>query len=230
MTHAHLTVAEIEKLLEWPRDVIRDAKGIDKGSLAYACYQAAEKAVTALKQRRLVTRERLAEWRFLRSGYRNSKAEPMTWAEAKADGVAEEHLEWADALLSADLGFKVVSEEEIAVILEKQFRHDVGGHDEGSLSTCITAARAILRLFDGRREAGAAQMTDRMKALEALFDWAIDIAFNAQDVGGGELQEKALELGLLETEPYDPDEHGSKPAHDWGLSKGDLMYRKEQPK
>lgn len=80
-------------------------KAADKG-LAYNVEKFADAVVAALlKQRRLVTRERIVQ----------------TYNEWRAYGKGDDPEELADALLSADLGFKVVSRADVKLALDDKF-------------------------------------------------------------------------------------------------------------
>jgi hypothetical protein len=59
------------------------------------------------------------------------------------------------------------------------------------------------------------------KACAEFVQWALsEGSWNGCDLDGGSIQEKAIALGLLKVEPYDPDKHGEsefdvEPGDDW---------------
>lgn len=59
------------------------------------------------------------------------------------------------------------------------------------------------------------------KACAEFVQWALDEgSWYGCDLDGGAIQEKALSLGLLKVEPYDPAKHGeseydAEPGDDW---------------
>lgn len=55
---------------------------------------------------------------------------------------------------------------------------------------------------------GVSEASCRPEALEALWSWLKEQTHGACDIDGGDLQEKAIELGLWVIEPYDPAVHG----------------------
>jgi len=60
-----------------------------------------------------------------------------------------------------------------------------------------------------RLEAEAALKTQAGVAVKEFARWVIQNAcFEASDLDGGDVQDKALALGLLREEPYDPERHG----------------------
>jgi hypothetical protein len=63
-------------------------------------------------------------------------------------------------------------------------------------------------------------------SLAQFFDWAIKASWDGKNLDGGEVQEKALELGLIQCVPYSYDSHGPRGRHDFGLDDGDNWYIK----
>lgn len=59
------------------------------------------------------------------------------------------------------------------------------------------------------------------KQCAEFVQWALDEgSWHGCDLDGGSIQEKALALGLLKVEPYDPEKHGESeydadPGDDW---------------
>lgn len=105
-----------------------------------------------LKQRPLVTRERLAKW-FQGSVYGENWNSVLEEWEPPSDKVAGE---FADALLSADLGFKVVSYEDAYAAIYRELENltmrdevkEWGAVHRADLPCVVShAARAILRLI-----------------------------------------------------------------------------------
>ena len=78
-----------------------------------------------------------------------------------------------------------------------------------------------------RLEAEVALETQASVAVKEFARWVIQNAcFEASDLDGGEVQEKALALGLLREEPYDPEIHGEpSAAHDFcDIARGEPWF------
>lgn len=66
---------------------------------------------------------------------------------------------------------------------------------------------------------------DQNKALREFFRWAIrEGTWEGVELDGAAIQDKALELGLIVGEPYDPAKHGEQPNVDWDIEPGDNWY------
>jgi hypothetical protein len=54
----------------------------------------------------------------------------------------------------------------------------------------------------------AMTMQDEYASLLIFFNWAMQESFEGNDLCGGDIQAKAVSLGLASYEPYDPRKHG----------------------
>ena len=66
----------------------------------------------------------------------------------------------------------------------------------------------------------------RIEALEKFFEFAMDCAFEGCDLGGNDIQDMAIELGLAKVVPYNPEIHNEDAATEPGepfivLTRGD---------
>ncbi len=64
-------------------------------------------------------------------------------------------------------------------------------------------------------------MSDRLQKLEALWAWLRGGPDDIADIDRGDLQDKAIELGLLREVPYDPAIHGKYAEYEFDLKAGD---------
>lgn len=77
-----------------------------------------------------------------------------------------------------------------------------------------TRACEVLHAAEAARKAAENRMaelkTDTPR-LRKFFTWAMTTGpFDGCDLDGSDIQDKAVELGLARTEPYDPAKHGEK--------------------
>lgn len=63
--------------------------------------------------------------------------------------------------------------------------------------------------------------SDMTDATKKFTEWAIRASWEGGTLDGGDIQDKAVELGLLVEVTYDPDEHG---PNDCDAEKGDPWY------
>lgn len=74
---------------------------------------------------------------------------------------------------------------------------------------------------------GEVSFTPELSAkLLSFFQWAAEGFWDegACEINGGDFQDKAEALGLIVEVPYDPAEHGSFGADEYGLSPGDSWF------
>ena len=76
-----------------------------------------------------------------------------------------------------------------------------------------------------RLEAESALKTQAGVAVKEFARWVIQNAcFEASDLDGGDVQDKALALGLLREEPYDPERHGDPCRWSEYVSRGEPWF------
>lgn len=62
-------------------------------------------------------------------------------------------------------------------------------------------------------------------ALREFFRWAVrEATWDGVDLNGCDIQDKAVELGLLVEEIYDPAKHGDEPYQMWDIEPGQDLF------